>query len=147
MAFRFFSAEWAQEAKEAVNAGPSDEVRSRKLDKYWAWIDEAKKGLDCKLALAVRDLPEGPTCVLLELHDGVCSDATVVSRAEAEAQATYLLAGDLDSWREIMGGFDVGKTVMYRKLMLEQGEVLEFFEKAYFWTESLACIQRIPTEI
>ena len=44
-----------------------------------------------------------------------------------------------------MGGFDMGKAVMYRKLLLEKGEVLEFFKSIYFWTESLACVQRIPT--
>ena len=49
-------------------------------------------------------------------------------------------------WREIMAGFDMGKAVMYRKLLLEKGEVLEFFKSIYYWTESLACIQRVPTE-
>lgn len=146
MPSRFFSPEWAQAAKEAVNAGPSEEVRAQKLEKFWNWIEEAKQGLDCKLGLAVDGMPEGPDCLLLDLHDGVCTEASLVSRSEAQEEATYLLAGDLDSWREIMSGLDMGKTIMYRKLMLEQGEVLDFFKKAYYWTESLASIQRIPTE-
>ena len=44
-----------------------------------------------------------------------------------------------------MAGFDMGKAVMYRKLLLEKGEVLDFFKSVYYWTESLASIQRIPT--
>ena len=44
-----------------------------------------------------------------------------------------------------MGGYDVGKTVMYRKLMMDKGDVLTFFRAAYFWTEALGCIQRVPT--
>lgn len=147
MALQFFSPEWAEAVRKAVNDGPSAEVRAGKLDKFWDWIEEAKKGLDCTLALAVKGLPAGPDCLLLELHDGVCTEVSLVPRAEGEAKATYLLAGDLDSWREIMGGLDMGKTIMYRKLMLEKGEVLEFFKKAYFWTESLACIQRIPSQL
>ncbi|MDQ6840718.1 MAG: hypothetical protein M3137_20870 [Actinomycetota bacterium] len=44
-------------------------------------------------------------------------------------------------------GFDPGKTIMYRKLMLEKGETLWFFTAAFFWTELLAAIQSVPTEV
>lgn len=142
----FWSREWAQAAKEAVNAGPSDEVRARKIPRFWEWIDKAKEYVNCQLALAVDGLPASRRdCLLLDLEHGRCVRARLATRDEAEAGATYLLAGSYRDWREIMGGYDMGKAVMYRKLLLEKGEVLEFFKSIYYWTESLACIQRIPT--
>ena len=47
----------------------------------------------------------------------------------------------------MLGGYDVGKMVMYRKLMLVQGDTLMFFTAAFFWTELLAAIQSIPAEV
>ena len=82
---------------------------------------------------------------MLDLEAGRCVRARLATRDDAEASATYILAGSYQDWREIMAGFDMGKAVMYRKLLLEKGEVLVFFKSIYYWTESLACVQRIPT--
>jgi hypothetical protein len=144
----FFGREWAQAVKDAVNAGPSPEARAKKIERFWEWIEKAKKHVNCQLALAVDGLPGKGSrdCLLLTLENGRCVRARLGTRDDAEATATYLLAGGYGDWREIMGGFDMGKAVMYRKLLLEKGEVLEFFKSIYYWTESLACIQRIPTE-
>lgn len=145
----FFTREWADAARTAWNAGPDEAARAEKIEKFWDWIDKAKEGVDCTLGLAVRDLGDEQTaqkdCLLLELDKGVCQKATLVTRAEAEEKATYILAADLASWREILDGLDMRKAVMYRKLLLEKGSVLHFFRAAYYWTESLACIQRLPT--
>lgn len=147
MATPFFSDDWAQAAMKAVNAGPDAEARAEKIDRFWEWIDDAKEKVNCQLGLAVRNLPgEKPDCLLLDLEQGVCTQVQLASFEEAEQSATYLLAGNLEDWREIMDGFDMGRAVMYRKLMLEKGSVLEFFRSAYYWTESLACIQRSPTD-
>jgi len=142
----FWSRDWAQAAREAVNAGPSAEAKARKIPRFWEWIDKAKEHVDCQLALAVDGLPASRRdCLLLDLEQGRCVRARLATRDEAEATATYLLAGSYRDWREIMAGYDMGKAVMYRKLLLQKGEVLEFFKSIYYWTESLACIQRIPT--
>jgi hypothetical protein len=143
----FWSREWAQAAKAAVNDGPSPEARAKKIERFWEWIDKAKQHVDCQLALAVEGLPGGGArnCLVLDLEHGRCARARLATRDDAEATATYLLTGSYADWREIMAGFDMGKAVMYRKLLLEKGEVLEFFKSVYYWTESLACIQRIPT--
>lgn len=147
MATDFFSPEWAQAAKDAVNAGPDEQARAQKIDRFWEWIDDAKEKVNCQLGLAVRDLPgDGEDCILLDLEKGVCTEAHLARREDAEQSATYLLSGSYADWREIMGGYDMGKAVMYRKLLLEKGEILQFFRSAYYWTESLACIQRLPTE-
>jgi hypothetical protein len=143
----FWSRDWAKAAKQAWNAGPSAEARSKKIARFWEWIEKAKQHVDCRLALAVDGLPGSGArdCLLLDLVQGRCVRARLATRADAEATATYILAASYRDWREIMGGFDLGKAVMYRKLLLEKGEVLVFFKSIYYWTESLACLQRIPT--
>jgi hypothetical protein len=143
----FWSRDWAQAAKQAWNAGPSAEARAKKIARFWEWIEKAKQHVDCQLALAVDGLPGSGTrhCLLLDLEHGRCTRARLATRNDAEATATYILAASYRDWREIMGGFDLGKAVMYRKLRLEKGEVLVFFKSIYYWTESLACLQRIPT--
>ena len=94
----------------------------------------------------MRDLPGGnPDAIVLELERGACIGACLTTRAEAEPRCTYLLAGDCAAWREVMDGYDMGRSIMYRKLLLEQGDVLVFFRTVYYWTETLACLQRIPT--
>jgi putative sterol carrier protein len=143
----FWSRDWAQAAKKAWNAGPSPEARAKKIARFWEWIEKAKQYVDCQLVLAVEGLPGNGArdCLLLDLEQGRCVRARLATRHDAEATATYILTGSYRDWREIMGGFDLGKAVMYRKLMLEKGEVLVFFKSIYYWTESLACLQRIPT--
>ncbi len=94
----------------------------------------------------MRDLPDGnPDTIVLELERGACTGACLTTRAEAEPRCTYLLAGDCAAWREVMDGYDMGRSIMYRKLLLERGDVLVFFRTVYYWTETLACLQRIPT--
>jgi hypothetical protein len=142
----FFSRRWAEAAKQAVNAGPDAAARAKKIERFWDWIEKTKAHVNCRLGLAVEGLPaDSPNCLLLDLEAGRCVRVRLTTREEGDRRATYLLAGSYRDWRDIMDGFDMGKAVMYRKLMLQKGEVLEFFKSIYFWTESLACIQRIPT--
>jgi hypothetical protein len=71
----------------------------------------------------------------------------VRERADAEADAVFLLAASYADWLSMLDGYDVGKMVMYRKLMLMKGDTLMFFTAAFFWTELLAAIQMIPVEV
>ena len=126
----------------------AQEVKAGKRDKFWEWIDKAKERTTCTLGLSVGDLPQGaPDTAVLRLEQGVCTGLAVRRRREVEPELTYLLVGSADDWREILAGFDAGKAVMYRKLRLERGEPLEFFRSAYYWTESLACLQRLGAEL
>jgi hypothetical protein len=68
----------------------------------------------------------------------------VLDRTEAADGAAFLLAASYADWQLMLGGYDVGKMVMYRKLMLEQGDTLMFFMAAFYWTELLAAIQSVP---
>ena len=145
-AIPFFSSAWADAARTAINEGPDPATVERKLEGFWNWIERAKANVNCTLGLAVRDLPDGgPDAIVLELERGACTGVTLTTRAQAEPRCTYLLAGDCAAWREVMDGYDMGRSIMYRKLLLEQGELLVFFRTVYYWTETLACLQRIPT--
>lgn len=144
---RFFSARWAQAARRVINEGPAPATVERKLDGFWQWIERAKAEVDCTLGLAVRGLPPGaPDAVVLRLERGACTAVTLTTRTAAEPRCRYLLAGDCAAWRALLTGYDVGRALTYRRLLLEQGDLLAFFRSIYYWTETLACLQRIPTE-
>ena len=147
-ALRFFSDEWATAAAEAVDRGPSEGMKAAKLDQYWEWIDRARGYFQCTLALGVRPGtgPHGGRYLLLTFADRHCTEGRIVDGEEA-ADATYVLEGDEDDWVAFMRGYDAGKTVMYRKLLLVRGDLLEFFKSIYLVVESLACLQRVPTEL
>jgi hypothetical protein len=145
---RFMTAAWAADCQAAVNGWPTDAARAGKLAEFWEWIEQVSAELTGPLALSVRDMPagsEGDTLVL-DLDGGRVTAATVTSRPLAEPGAMYLLAGRHADWLAMLDGYDVGKTVMYRKLMLEKGDTLKFFMAAFFWTELLAAIQSVTTE-
>jgi hypothetical protein len=144
----FMTTQWAQQVKAQANAWPDPERRSSKLVDFWDWIDMVKPSVTGRLALSVRDMPKGAESdtLCLDFEAGVVIDASVCRRAQAEAGAAFLLAGSYEDWMSMLGGYDVGKMVMYRKLMLEHGDTLAFFTPAFFWTELLAAIQSVPAE-
>jgi hypothetical protein len=136
---RFMTAAW-----------PGDERKASKLQDFWDWIDMIRPFVTGRLALSVRDLPPGADAdgdtLALDFDGGALTAASVLDRADAEASAVFLLAGSYADWQNMLAGYDVGKTVMYRKLMLEKGDTLQFFMAAFYWTELLAAIQSVPVE-
>ena len=143
VALELFTPEWAEAARRAVNRGPSEALRAKKIDKYWAWIDEAKPRIDAVWGLAARDLHGRPNCLLLHIESGVATRAELVGLDEGRERATFLMVGDLSGWADFVAGYDVGKSIMYRRLVLEKGNILAFFRSVYVWTESLAAIQEL----
>ena len=61
--------------------------------------------------------------------------------------ATFVLVGDFDVWKDILEGYDSGKAVMYRRLRLEKGDVFRFFNRIYFFTESLVALSKVPAQL
>ena len=51
---------------------------------------------------------------------------------------------DYRDWKALHDGYDAQRTVMYRKIMLEDGDLLEFFKAIYFFVECLAVIGAVP---
>lgn len=137
----FFSQEWADAVREAINAEPDPDYKADKLELYWMWIDVAKGGLDITLALGCRDLG---TWIVCDISGGECTGARTAD--ELPDDVTFALSGSLEDWRDILSGFDTNKAVMYRKLRLERGDVFAFFDRVYFYTEALQRIAKIPTD-
>jgi hypothetical protein len=144
----FMTPQWAQEVQSAFNAWPGDERQASKLQDFWDWINMIKPFVTGRLALAVRDMPDGSAAdtLALDFEGGAVTAASVLSRAEAEPEAVFLLCGNYADWLDMLDGYDVGKMVMYRRLMLEKGDTLRFFTAAFFWTELLAAIQSVPAD-
>jgi SCP-2 sterol transfer family len=145
---KFMTDAWAQECQRVINASPDEERKASKLQDFWDWINMIRPFVTGRLALTVRDLPPGADgdTLVLDFEGGSVTGASVRERASAEADAVFLLAGDYADWLAMLDGYDVGKMIMYRKLMLEKGDTLMFFTAAFFWTELLAAIQLIPVE-
>ncbi|HTS99175.1 MAG TPA: hypothetical protein VMI33_21420 [Streptosporangiaceae bacterium] len=140
------TADWAQDIRDAFNAWPGDDRKASKLQDFWDWINMIRPFVTGRLALTVRDMPPGADgdTLVLDFDGGAVTAAAVLARADAEPGAAFLLAGSYADWQEMLGGYDVGKMVMYRKLMLEKGDTLQFFTAAFYWTELLAAIQSVP---
>ncbi|SEG87469.1 hypothetical protein SAMN05444920_10678 [Nonomuraea solani] len=132
---RFFTPEWAEAARAAVDAGP---VQEGKLPSYWTWIERARTGYTATWALGVR---ETGAYLVLTWKDGKCVEAEITSDPAA---ADFVLAAGETTWADLRNGGDPGRAVMYRGVRLERGEVLAFFRVIYFFIESLATLSRIP---
>jgi hypothetical protein len=145
---RFMTTAWAQDCQAAFSAWPGAEYKASKLQDFWDWIDMVRPFVTGRLALTAREAPPGADgdTLALDFEGGTVTAACVLDRAEAEPGAVFLLAGGYADWQDMLAGYDVGKMVMYRRLMLEKGDTLQFFMAAFFWTELLAAIQSVPVE-
>jgi hypothetical protein len=143
----FFTQEWADAVREAVNQGPDPVYKAEKLDEYWEWIDNAAATFEGHLAFGIRDGDQlRDRAVVLTFSGGVCTDAKATDLAGVPESA-FLLAGEISAWRDLMSGeYDAGKTVMYRRLLLDRGPLLAFFNRVYFFVETIAVIAKVPTD-
>jgi hypothetical protein len=144
----FFTEAWAAAVRAAVEAGPDDTAKSTKLPEYWAFYDLVRAGYTASWALGCRDLPGGsaPSYLYLQWGGGHVTEERIIG-PDDPLEATYVLAGDYADWAALLSGYDAQRTVMYRKLLLEEGDLLEFFKAIYFFVESLACLATVPTAL
>jgi len=144
-----FTQQWADDVREALNSFPDAEYRATKLDMFWDWIDMARQSFKGSFAVGVRQLPvngAGPKFLELTIEDGKCTKAEITDSQPKDAR--FVLAGDYDVWRDIIAnGYDCGKAVMYRRFRLEQGDVFRFFNRIYFFTESLVALAKVPATL
>jgi hypothetical protein len=144
-----FTKEWGEAVRDAVNSFPDDEYRATKLDLFWNWIDVARQGFTGVWALGVRDLPANgsrkPTYAALTIDAGRVEKVDITD--EPPEDSVYVLVGNYDVWKDIATGFDAGKAVMYRRLRLEKGDVFRFFNRIYFFTESLVALSKVPATL
>jgi hypothetical protein len=143
----FFTTEWADAVRDALTAGPDEQARTRKLQKYWDFFDKVKSGYAASWALGCRD--QG-AYLLVQWGDGKVADARIIGpddpppTSPAPSMASYVLGMDYRDWKALHDGYDAQRTVMYRKMLLEEGDLLEFFKGIYFFVESLAIIGTVP---
>jgi len=139
----FFSPEWAAAVRDALAAGPPAQDRAGKLQMYWDFFDNVKASYASSWALGCRDLPGGPAALYVQWGDGTVTDCRITG-PEDQQEATYVLGMDNADWQALHDGYDPQRTVMYRKILVEQGNILEFFKTIYFFTECLAVIGKVP---
>lgn len=145
----FFSQEWAVAVGEALAAGPTEGVRSDKLPMYWDFFDKVRAGYASSWALGCRDLPAGIAATPAYLHvewGGGTVTGCRIAGSEEQQKATYVFGMDYADWQALHDGYDAQRTVMYRKILVEEGNVLEFFKGIYFFTECLGIIGRVPAD-
>jgi hypothetical protein len=146
---RFFSKEWAEAVRDALTAGPSEQVRAGKLQMYWDFFELIKSIYPGSWALGCRELPAesgtGPAYLYIQWGGGAVTDCQIIG-PDDPLEATYVLAMDYADWKALHDGYDAQRTVMYRKILLEDGDLLEFFKTIYFFVESLAVIGAVPAE-
>jgi hypothetical protein len=144
---KFFSKEWAEAVRDALAAGPSERARAGKLQLYWDFFELIKGMYPASWALGCRDLPaelgEAPSYLFVQWGGGMVTDCHVIGPDDPLA-ASYVLAMDYADWKALHEGYDPQRTVMYRRILLEDGNLLEFFKTIYFFVESLAIIGTVP---
>jgi hypothetical protein len=143
----FFSNQWAEAVRDALTDGPSEQSRAGKLQVYWDFFENTKETYLASWALRCRDLPaelgEGPARLFIQWDQGTVTGCQI-TRPTGPPEATYLLGMDYADWKALHEGYDAQRTVMYRKILLEDGDLLEFFKAIYFFVECLAVIGTVP---
>ncbi len=139
----FFTQPWADAVRDALAAGPSKEARFGKLQMYWDFFEKIKASYASSWALGCRDLPGGPAALFIAWGGGTVTECGITGPGE-EPKADYVLGMDYADWQALLGGYDPQRTVMYRKMLVEEGEILEFFKGIYFFTECLGVIGSVP---
>lgn len=143
----FFSQEWAHAVREALDAGPSDQARAGKLQEYWDFFEMIKSAYRSSWALGCRELPAGagpgPAYLLVQWGGGKVTKCRIIG-PDDPLEATYVLGMDYPDWVALHEGYDAQRTVMYRKILLEDGDLLKFFMSIYFFVECLGVIGSVP---
>jgi hypothetical protein len=144
---RFFSQPWADTVRDALTAGPSARARAGKLQEYWDFFELIKGMYPASWALGCRDLPAelgtGPAYLYLQWDGGTVTGSRIIGPDDPLA-AAYVLGMDYADWNALHEGYDAQRTVMYRKILLENGDLLEFFKTIYFFVECLGIIGSVP---
>jgi hypothetical protein len=137
---QFFTKEWADAVKDALTAGPDAVARASKLQEYWDFFDWLKSQYQASWALGCRDLS---SYLFVQWGGGKATEARIIGPDEP-LKASYVLGMDYQDWKALHDGYDAQRTVMYRKMLLEEGDLLEFFKGIYFFVESVAVIGAVP---
>jgi hypothetical protein len=145
----FFSSEWADGVSAALIAGPPEQTKAGKLQEYWDFFELVKGMYPASWALGCRNLPaslgDSPSYLFVQWGGGTVTESKIIG-PDDPLDATYVLNMDYADWQALHDGYDAQRTVMYRKILLEEGNLLEFFKGIYFFAECLAVIGAVPAD-
>jgi putative sterol carrier protein len=131
MAFKFPSAEWVAAYKDAINGNPAYKTSGR----------EWTHGVITLVVTAnpALGIPEDG-CIWLDLHQGVCREAKLVKRADADAGSAFVILGDYARWKQVLKKeLEPIKGMMQGKLKLTKGQlpvIVRFVQAARDLVES-----------
>ncbi|CAG0966136.1 hypothetical protein ARNL5_01300 [Anaerolineae bacterium] len=114
MGIKFPSPEWTSAFKDAINANA-------------AYASAGKEWTHGKVAYVVKARPaagiETDRAMVLDLHQGRCREASLVSYEEAKS-ADFVIVAELERWIEVLSGkVDPTKAMMQNHLKLEKGHL------------------------
>jgi hypothetical protein len=116
---------------------------------YWDFYELVKSMYPASWALGCRDLPAelggGPSYLFVQWAGGTVASTAIIG-PDDPLEATFVLGMDYADWKALHEGYDAQRTVMYRKVLLEDGDLLEFFKAIYFFAECLAVIGTAPAD-
>lgn len=147
---RAFSEQWAADVQARLSQGFTEKDREGRLPDYWTWIDTASSTFSGVLALGAvpvkGDVLDVGEFVAIQISEGVVQEVRVITPDEARA-SDYLLVGTYEGWEKFLGGYDAARTVMYRHLQLDHGNLLSFFNRVYYWIQFLSLLHQVPSEV
>ncbi|MER6989175.1 hypothetical protein ABT337_06720 [Saccharopolyspora hirsuta] len=143
--YRFLSAEWAEAARDRIDRGPSEETLARKQDSYWEWIAATRGPYSFTWALGVQERDGSTSYLHLTWREGECAAAEIIAPGEPVA-ADFVILGTRDTWRQFFAGqLNHQRMVVDKQLRLVRGDALVFFRGVFFFIESLAALELVPT--
>ncbi len=147
---RVFTEQWAADVQARLSQGFTEQDREGRLPDYWTWVDTAASTFSGVLALGAvpvkgDDLDAGEF-IAIRIAEGAVQEVRVITPNEARA-SDYLLVGTYESWQKFLGGYDAARTVMYRHLQLDHGNLLGFFNRVYYWIQLLSLLHQVPSEV
>ena len=132
---RFPSEEWVKLYKDALNSSP--------------WTQSGKDWTYGPVALVVfkneRIGLKDDFCIILDIERGVCKDAKVVSREEAERQP-FCIYGDYERWKQVIKGeLDPIRGLAQGKLKLK-GDLPTIVRFSKAAQDMVVAARQVPTE-
>lgn len=130
---QIFSPEWVQLYQEAINQNE-------------AYAKASAKWEEGKIALSMKR-ESGDAVVMLDLLQGQCLGAEAVDLETATEQATFIISGDEQTWREVLSGqLQPLMGIMRGKLKLTKGSIARLLPYSIASTELVRSAQNVGGE-
>jgi putative sterol carrier protein len=138
MAHSFPSEAWAAAYKVAINGNETYKTAGKD------WTHGA-------VGMVVKADPsigiEQDMAVLLDVHAGVCNDATYLTADKARSSAPFVIEGPYDNWKKlIVENQDPIKALMQGKLKLTKGHLPTIIRYVESSKQLLASAQTVDTQ-